>query len=166
MVNWTLGSDAGRVRAQGVVMTGWGKQRQSHGIVGRRRTLRHMVAGSGLILAALPVVAQAQSATPQIPTREEIQRPALPDAPPPNEQIVSADDAIERAPCPLANPEFANVRITLRSVEFSSVEGIDPATLASTWSDRVGQDLPISVVCDIRDRAATIVCGGTRTAAR
>lgn len=155
MVNWTVGSDAGRVRTQGVVMTGKGIQGQSRGIVGRRRTLRQLVAGSGLIFAALPVVAQAQSATPQIPTREEIQRPALPDAPPPNEQIVSADDAIERAPCPLANPEFANVRITLRSVEFSSVEGIDPATLASTWSDRVGQDLPISVVCDIRDRAAT-----------
>jgi len=138
-------------------MTGRGLERQSGGIVGRGRTLRRIVAGSGLILAALPVVAHAQSATPQIPTREEIQRPALPEAPPPNEQIVSADDAIERAPCPLANPEFANVRITLRSVEFSSVEGIDPATLAPSWSDRVGQDLPISVVCDIRDRAATML---------
>ena len=41
--------------------------------------------------------------------------------------------------------------------EFSSVEGIDPATLASSWSDQVGQDLPISVVCDIRDRAATML---------
>ncbi|MBL8649641.1 MAG: ShlB/FhaC/HecB family hemolysin secretion/activation protein [Sphingopyxis sp.] len=138
-------------------MTGRGKEGQSGGTAGRRRALGYIVAGSGLILAALPVAAAAQSATPQIPTREEIQRPALPEAPPPNEQIVSADDAIERAPCPLANPEFANVRITLRSVEFSSVEGIDPATLAPSWSDRVGQDLPIAVVCDIRDRAATML---------
>lgn len=103
---------------------------------------------------AMPAAALAQ-ATPQIPTREEIQQPTLAPLTPPNEQVVSADDSIERAPCPLANPEFANVRITLRGVEFSSVEGIDNATLASSWSDRVGQDLPISVVCDIRDRAAT-----------
>ncbi|OHD01053.1 MAG: hemin transporter [Sphingopyxis sp. RIFCSPHIGHO2_01_FULL_65_24] len=110
-----------------------------------------------MIVAALPVVGHAQVATPQIPTREEIQRPAPPPVPQANEQVVTADDAIERAPCPLANPEFANIRVTLRDVQFSSVEGIDPATLAATWSDRVGQDLPISVVCDIRDRAATML---------
>ncbi|WP_293972916.1 ShlB/FhaC/HecB family hemolysin secretion/activation protein [Sphingopyxis sp.] len=107
-----------------------------------------------MIAVAMPAAALAQ-ATPQIPTREEIQQPTLAPLTPPNEQVVSADDGIERAPCPLANPEFANVRITLRGVEFSSVEGIDNATLASSWSDHVGQDLPISVVCDIRDRAAT-----------
>ncbi|MDP3784438.1 MAG: ShlB/FhaC/HecB family hemolysin secretion/activation protein [Sphingopyxis sp.] len=115
---------------------------------------RNFVGSAALIAVAMPAAALAQ-ATPQIPTREEIQQPTLAPLTPPNEQVVSADDGIERAPCPLANPEFANVRITLRGVEFSSVEGIDNATLASSWSDRVGQDLPISVVCDIRDRAAT-----------
>ena len=118
-----------------------------------RRTLG---CSAGLIAFVLPAVALAQ-ATPQIPTREEIQQPTLAPLTPPNEQVVSADDGIERAPCPLANPEFANVRITLRGVEFSSVEGIDNAMLASSWSDKVGQDLPISVVCDIRDRAATML---------
>ena len=111
---------------------------------------------AGLIAAALPFAAQAQS-TPQIPTREQIQQPTLAPAAPPSERIVTADDSIERAPCPLANPEFANVRITLRGVQFSSVEGIDPAMLDPSWSDRVGQDVPISAVCDIRDRAATIL---------
>ncbi|WP_432768134.1 ShlB/FhaC/HecB family hemolysin secretion/activation protein [Sphingopyxis sp.] len=109
-----------------------------------------------MIAASLPVAALAQ-ATPQIPTREEIQQPTLPTAVPPGEQIITADDSIERAPCPLANPEFSQVRITLRGVQFSSVEGIDPAMLDASWSDRVGQELPISVVCDIRDRAATVL---------
>ena len=119
--------------------------------------LRRTLFGSAaLVAAAMPVAALAQ-ATPQIPTREEIQQPTLAPVTPPGEQVVSADDSIERAPCPLANPEFANVRITLRGVQFSSVEGIDPAMLASSWSDKVGQDLPISVVCDIRDRAATML---------
>lgn len=125
----------------------------------KRAAIRRVLAGSaGLIAAALPVAALAQ-ATPQIPTREEIQRPTIAPAAPPSEQVVAVDDGIEHAPCPLASPEFANIRFTLRAVEFSSVEGIDNAILAPSWSDRVGQELPISAVCDIRDRAATILRG-------
>lgn len=122
----------------------------------RRRTGRFLAGSAGLVLAALPGLAAAQ-AVPQGPTREEIQRPTLPPATPPAERVVAADDAIERAPCPLANPEFAGVRITLRRVDFASVEGIDPAMLESAWRNRAGQDLPLSVVCDIRDRAATLL---------
>ena len=135
-----------------------GAQGIFEGVREQRATLRNRLCGSAALIAAatLPSAALAQ-ATPQIPTREEIQQPTLPPPAPPTEQVVTADDGIERAPCPLANPEFANVRITLRGVEFSSVEGIDNAMLAPSWSDRVGQDLPISVVCDIRDRAATML---------
>ena len=123
----------------------------------QRAALRRTLIGSAaLAVSAIPAALFAQT-TPQIPTREEIQQPTLAPVNPPSEQVVSADDSIERAPCPLANPEFASVRITLRGVEFSSVEGIDPALLTSSWSDKVGQDLPISVVCDIRDRAATML---------
>ena len=146
-----------RARTQGVVMAVSGDM-GNDGIDARKgAVIRRALAGSAmLIAAALPAVAMAQ-ATPQIPTREEIQRPTLPPAAQPSEQIVAIDDEVERAPCPLANPEFANVRFTLRGVEFSSVEGIDNAMLAPSWSDRVGQELPISAVCDIRDRAATIL---------
>lgn len=136
-------------------MNSRGQVRQSD--ASARRSVRWALTASGLILSALPAAAAAQGATPQIPTREEIQRPASLAVPPPNEQIVSADDAIERAPCPLANPEFADVRITLRGVQFSTVDGIDATMLDSAWLGRVGQDLPIAVVCDIRDRAATIL---------
>lgn len=115
-----------------------------------------LTGSAALAAVAVPGAALAQ-ATPQIPTREEIQQPVLPPAVPPGERIVTADDSIERAPCPLANPEFSNVRITLRSVQFSTVEGIDSAMLDASWSDRVGQELPVSVVCDIRDRAATML---------
>ncbi len=122
----------------------------------RRGTHARLIGYAGLIAAALPGAAWAQ-ATPQIPTREEIQGPALPPAVPPPERIVAADDSIERAPCPLADPQFANVRINVRQVQFSSIEGINPALLDAAWRDRVGQDMPIAVVCDIRDRAATIL---------
>ncbi|ALJ14644.1 ShlB/FhaC/HecB family hemolysin secretion/activation protein [Sphingopyxis macrogoltabida] len=119
--------------------------------------LKAVLSGSAALAALVVPGAALAQATPQIPTREEIQQPVLPPAVPPGEQIVTADDSIERAPCPLANPEFSNVRITLRSVQFRAVDGIDPAMLDASWSDRVGQEVPVSVVCDIRDRAATML---------
>ncbi len=117
---------------------------------------RALACSAGLAALSLPLAAAAQTA-PSVPTREEIQRPTLAPAAPPSEQVVTADDGIERAPCPLANPEFANVRVTVREVQFSPVEGIDTAMLDASWRDKVGQDLPIAVVCDIRDRAATML---------
>ncbi|MDZ3832752.1 MAG: ShlB/FhaC/HecB family hemolysin secretion/activation protein [Sphingopyxis sp.] len=122
-----------------------------------RAVARAALAGAtGLATAMISTMAFAQS-TPQIPTREEIQQPSLPTAVQPRERIVTADDSIERAPCPLASPEFDSVRFTLRGVEFSNVDGIDNDMLAPSWSDKAGQDLPIAAVCDIRDRAATIL---------
>ncbi len=121
------------------------------------RLSRIGLAVTGLMFAGAPAAALAWQATPQIPTREEIQRTTPAPAPRPSGQILTADDSIERAPCPLANPEFSNVRITLKNVEFTMPDGIDAALLTSSWSGRVGQDLPISVVCDIRDRAATLL---------
>lgn len=146
----------GHILSQGVVMT---TGDLGYIVIGRRkraaiRTVLTCSAGAALLSASPAALAQA---TPQVPTREEIQRPPLPPAIQPNEQVVAVDGDIERAPCPLASPEFANIRFTLRAVEFSSVEGIDPAMLTPSWSDRAGQELPIAAVCDIRDRAATIL---------
>ncbi len=122
----------------------------------RRTGRRKLICSAGLAALSVSFAAQAQIA-PSVPTREEIQRPTLPPASPPGEQVVTADDGIERAPCPLANPEFANVRVTVRNVRFSEVEGIDTSILDASWQDKVGQDQPVSVVCDIRDRAATML---------
>lgn len=145
------------MRTQGVVMTDKG---QFDAIVtaqpASRAIFRALACSAGLAAISLASAAQAQIA-PSVPTREEIQRPNLPPASPPGEQVVTADDSIERSPCPLANPEFANVRVTVRDVQFSPVEGIDTSMLDASWRDTVGQDLPISVVCDIRDRAATML---------
>ncbi len=88
------------------------------------------------------------------PTREEVQRTPPPPAAPEQLQMDS-DDGIERAPCPLANPEFAAIRFTLRSVEFANGENIDPALLSQSWDNLVGTDVAVAAICDIRDRAAT-----------
>lgn len=121
----------------------------------RQRRMRRAASLVALIGFIVPAATWAQG-----PTREEIQREQPLPTLAPDEQVVTADDdAIERSPCPLANPEFANVKLTLRSVEFNAVDGIDNTTLAPAWSDRVGQEVPVAAVCDIRDRAATILRG-------
>lgn len=126
-------------------------------VIGRIRRLLLLATGlSGLVL---PVTAAALQVAPSIPTREELAPPPAPLAPPAAESAVAADDGIERAPCPLASPEFANIRFTLARVEFSGNSAIDPALVEDSWSGRVGQEISLAAICDIRDRAATILRG-------
>ena len=89
------------------------------------------------------------------PTREEIQRGLYDQAQRSQGEAVTVDGGIERSPCPLANPEFADLRFTLKTVNFSGLKNIDPGIVADSYQDFVGQDVPVSIVCDIRDRAAT-----------
>ncbi|HET9810814.1 MAG TPA: ShlB/FhaC/HecB family hemolysin secretion/activation protein [Sphingomicrobium sp.] len=109
------------------------------------------------VLASTPTMVAAQTA-PQIvpPTREEVTRP-------PSEQSrqrapqLEVEGEIERAPCALDSPEYQNVRFTVRGVEFEGLDGIQPPPLDSSYANLVGTEQPISVVCEIRDRAATVL---------
>ena len=106
---------------------------------------------------AFPSSAWAQSAADVLPpTREEVtrERTPLPTAQAPR---VEVEGAIERSPCALEAPEFAAIRLTLQRVEFDGLKGMTAAELASSYQTFVGTDQPISVVCEIRDRAATIL---------
>lgn len=112
-------------------------------------------AGTAALLAgvAWPAAAQVQPAAP--PTREEIQRDRLDQRLRARGDAVSVEGEIERAPCPLANPQFADIRFTLREAQFSGLGPVDPAIVRASWADLVGQELPVAAVCEIRDRAAT-----------
>ncbi len=102
--------------------------------------------------------ARAQTIRPAAPpTREEIERPALV-APPPRGPRLIVEDRIERAPCALAEPRFAGVNVTLTAVTFSGLKGgVTADQLAAAYADELGTPRPIAVVCEIRDRAATIL---------
>ena len=64
---------------------------------------------------------------------------------------------IERAPCALAGPEYEKIRLTLRGADFADLKGLTAADLTPAYAQYVGHDEPIAVVCEIRDRAATIL---------
>jgi hemolysin activation/secretion protein len=113
-----------------------------------------LAASVAIFSSSLPTWGQSSVAAP---TREEIQRGVLEEALKGQAQPLSVDGEVERSACPLAGPEFSDVRFTLKSVDFTGLISVDPASLSSSYADYVGQEVPVAVVCDIRDRAATIL---------
>jgi hemolysin activation/secretion protein len=100
----------------------------------------------------LPVPATAQSVAP---TRDELSNINKPEAPPrPTLNIVGG---IERSPCPLADPRFADVKVTISDVQFNGLKGASPEEMRAAWSPFAGSEQPVAVLCEIRDAAATIL---------
>lgn len=107
-------------------------------------------------LSATPNPAFAQVARPlSPPTREEVTRQT---APPPRPQSqLQIEGGIERAPCALDGPEFQSIKFVVRGAEFDGLQGLTSADLVPSFAPYVGREVPISTVCEIRDRAATIL---------
>jgi hemolysin activation/secretion protein len=113
---------------------------------------------AGSMIAAFPAAVAAQSTPPPQPlppTREEVTRPVAPTPPPPSR--LEVEGGIERAPCALDGPEFRSIHFVLRGAEFEGLQGLTAAQIASAYAPYVGHDVPISTVCEIRDRAATML---------
>ncbi|HEY4265509.1 MAG TPA: ShlB/FhaC/HecB family hemolysin secretion/activation protein [Micropepsaceae bacterium] len=62
--------------------------------------------------------------------------------------------APEPGGCPLEN---SNVRLTLKAVEFRDAPDLPPDTLAAAYQGLIGREIPVSAICQIRDRATTIL---------
>ncbi|MBB5685847.1 ShlB/FhaC/HecB family hemolysin secretion/activation protein [Sphingobium boeckii] len=108
---------------------------------------------AALCATASPAILAAQ--TP--PTREEIERGRInPNDPRPRTRL-SVEGGIERAPCPLADPRFAAINVTIADVQFDGLKGLAPADLRAAWAPYAGRSVPVSTVCEIRDSAATIL---------
>lgn len=106
-------------------------------------------------VAMLATAVQAQVA-PVPPTREEVERP-VPDAPPPPRARLSVDDDVPRAPCALDRPEYENIRFTLNDAVFDDLRGLSQEDMRPAFASYVGREHSVSVVCEIRDRAAAIL---------
>jgi hemolysin activation/secretion protein len=136
----------------------------SGGLLGFAATSRAVRLCTAALAASVSAAAVAQAPPPPPvplpnllpPTREEVTRQdqRVPERTAPRLEV---EGEIERAPCALESPEFANIRFTLRDVEFDGLTGVDPRELVPSYAPMVGQDQPISVVCQIRDHAATIL---------
>jgi len=100
--------------------------------------------------------ASAQTAS-GIPTRDELERSiidkALREVPKP----LAISGEFERSSCPLASPEFSDVTFPLKNVTFAGLKTVDADLLSSSFESDIGQTIPVSKICDIRDKAATIL---------
>ncbi|WP_338465707.1 ShlB/FhaC/HecB family hemolysin secretion/activation protein [Novosphingobium sp. ZN18A2] len=109
---------------------------------------------SALASTALPAPAFGQAAS-GIPTRDELQ--GITQAPAEAPPRLSISGGIERSPCPLADPKFKDITVTISDVEFHGLKEIAPADLSAAWQPFAGSAQPVSVICEIRDAAATIL---------
>ena len=120
---------------------------------GWRRTTRLLFS---TLLVCAPAIAEAQTPPRIRPTREEVTRP-------PTQPVRGAGPqlevvgGIERAPCALDSPDFKDIKFTVRGAVFDGLQGLSPGELNPAYADLVGTEQPISVVCSIRDHAATIL---------
>ena len=104
------------------------------------------------VALAFPGPLQAQSIAP---TRDELTRAQPADTTPrPTLNIVGG---IERSPCPLADPRYADIKVTIREVRFNNLKGASADEMRAAWSPFAEREQPVSVLCEIRDAAATIL---------
>ena len=114
------------------------------------RSVPALLLASSALLSPIPATAQSVA-----PTRDELSNIAKPEAPPrPSLNVVGG---IERSPCPLADPRFADVKVTISEVQFNGLKGATPEEMRAAWSPFAGREQPVSVLCEIRDAAATIL---------
>lgn len=110
-----------------------------------------LLAGCCLMTAAWPVHAQAPAGS--VPTRDQITAPVeAPEARPPR---VRVDGDIERAPCALADPRYAGIRVTIVRATFNGLIGMEPGELEPLYRAYLGPDRPVTDICEIRDAVAT-----------
>ena len=114
-----------------------------------------MAASSAAVLSGGPV--HAQGTFQAAPTREEVLRSEIDRQLREGSEAIDARAAFERAPCPLADPKFDGIRLTLNSVTFTGAENVEPGLLDAAWSDYRDKDLPVAAICEIRDRAAALL---------
>lgn len=113
----------------------------------------------GALLAMVCQPADAQTVPPtvsqSVPTRDDIRGVTNPGAPP--EGRLSVKGGIERSPCPLADPQYADIKVNLAKVTFAGLKETDATELAETWQSFAGTSQPISVLCEIRDAAGAVL---------
>lgn len=114
--------------------------------------------GFGIAAGAVaPALAQITPPTPPaqgvVPTREELRPPV--NAPAPNRPNLVVEGGIERSPCPLAEPSFANIRTNIRTVTLAGLKGVSESQIAPLYRDLMGDDKPVASLCEIRDTVAT-----------
>lgn len=119
-------------------------------------TVRGALLISSVLTGTVSFFSEAGAQTVSAPTRDELETKRPPAITPRSSKLTVEGD-VERAPCPLADPRYNDVQVTFSDVEFTNLKGLAPSALDSSWQEFAGRSIPIAQICEIRDRAATIL---------
>ncbi|MGV3511848.1 MAG: ShlB/FhaC/HecB family hemolysin secretion/activation protein [Novosphingobium sp.] len=128
------------------------REMRGHGLLGGVAVLALATLGS------VPNQAAAQALPTQTggaPSRDEL-RGIAGQTPAPSSRL-SIKGEIERSPCPLDDPQYAEIKVNISEVTFNNLKELSQDELSSTWKPLVGTQQPISVLCEIRDAAGTML---------
>jgi hemolysin activation/secretion protein len=114
------------------------------------------IGAAATLLISLPVQAQVNVPNAAAPTRDELRGVTNPQSDTVQPRLKIAG-GIERSPCPLADPRYADIKVTVGEVTFNNLKGATAAEMEAAWKPLAGQQQPIAVLCDIRDAAGTIL---------
>ncbi|WP_298334410.1 ShlB/FhaC/HecB family hemolysin secretion/activation protein [uncultured Erythrobacter sp.] len=112
----------------------------------------------GLAFPSDAALAQAvPQATPQLapPARDQL-------VPPQIERrdrgvTLTIDGDLERTPCVLDRADYADIKLTLSGVDFRGLDRVPGLMLDEAYEGYIGRELPLSVMCDIRAKANSIL---------
>ena len=89
------------------------------------------------------------------PTRDELRPPSR--STPEQNRSVTIEGGVERTACPLAAPQYQDIRVQIDRVDFNNLKAVDPSELRETYAQYLGSSQPVAVICEIRDSAATLL---------
>lgn len=137
-------------------------RRAALGSLVKERLLCGIPAALVLCTLILPAAVSAREAvasdvTPVPSSRDDIEAGRKQQRFAVNPKRISIDGDIERGPCPLADPSLSAMKVTFSRVSFGNLTAISPELLDPAWQDLAGREVPIADLCEVRDRAATIL---------
>jgi hemolysin activation/secretion protein len=108
---------------------------------------------SCLLMAGAALGAPLSAQT--VPGRDELR--GVTEAPTPTAPRLDIAGGVERSPCPLADPQYKDVTVTITEARFGNLKGASPQDLEPAWKPFAGSPQPVAALCEIRDAAATIL---------
>lgn len=106
------------------------------------------------LFVALPVQGQTPGNISP-PTRDELRPPSR--STPERNRTVKIEGGVERTSCPLAAPQYQDIRVQIDRVDFNNLKAVDPSELRETYAQYLGSSQPVAIICEIRDSAATLL---------
>jgi len=131
------------------VVGSWGRGRMGNALSYLRRIATIAMAWAFALSAAAPSYAQAPPSAQELNPAQRAPAPTT--APTSRGDILSAP---EPGPCPLRS---STLTFTLSNVTFSGADTLTNEDLAPAYAGLIGKTVPVSTLCDIRDRAAQIL---------